>query len=198
MSRKKIFDQDSTKLVKKETAERQVFEYLRKRKGQWVTQAQICKSLDISQPTISRVLNKLTKKNKSYGKKEYIVIYSNNHYQMTHPENMPIKFTLNPNPIQVDKFNGALDTEAESLSNQKIWHKEFATRVNSTVILYEINNRYRAKVQTSLVKLFSENIYDIVSCEKGIYIILRENNNLSEVRKRIMDLYIQSVHYSKE
>lgn len=198
MPRKGIYDQDSTRLVKKENAERKIFEYLRKKKGQWVTQEQIRKSLGLSQSTVSRELNKLVGINKQYRKKEYIVICEEKNYQMTHPQNMPVPFTPKATPVQECKFNNTFEKEAYILSNSLIWNKSFATRITNTVILYEINSRYRSKVKTSLIKLFNKNIYDIVSCEKGLYIILRENENTASVRSRVLNLYAQAVEYSIE
>ena len=165
MKRKGIYAQNSKKLTIDKDTKARIFEYLLKNKGQGVTQSQLTEILGISQSTASRKLNELVGEKRTYRKKDYIVICEGGEYKLVHPEDIVLEIASKTTQQKKQ------ENEAAQLSNPKIWNSDFAISINTPVIFFGINGRYRSCVKTSLMRLFHKHIKDIAFCEKGIYII---------------------------
>lgn len=185
MSKRDIFEQNSNKLKTTTTSEKAVFNFLLRNKGKSFTQQQIAERLKIHRSTVSRALEKLNNRVFTQGK-SYIVIQCEGRYGMVHPEDIDREIT----PKERDEYDRRVTKKANEIDNPKIWTASYATCVTNTVVLYEINSRYRNLVIKTLNELYSAGIHDIVQCKNGLYIILKETS-ASKYRSLLCELYLE-------
>lgn len=95
--------------------------------------------------------------------------------------------------------------EALELSNNpKIWAADKAEDFKSEVVFYPIkkDKRYHNKVKQSLLKLFEEYIIAVLEGDKdgqsGMFIILKQSNDIDKIKKCVKKLYSQSAIYREK
>lgn len=185
MSKRDIFEQNSNKLKTTTTSDKAVFNFLLRNKGKSFTQQQIAERLKIHRSTVSRALEKLNNRVFTQGK-SYIVIQREGYYQVIHPEDKDRENKVKDR----DDYESEVARKIDEIADPKIWTASYATCVTNTVVLYEINSRYRNLVIKTLNELYSAGIHDIVQCKNGLYIILKETS-ASKYRSLLCELYLE-------
>lgn len=192
MPKRSIFRNSKKYMMKKETKEEKVFNYIARYKRKWYSQSDIAKALDISQPTVSNILKKLQSNRFPYGKSEYLVSKKDEKYAVVKLEDLAAGLMENATEEKRNKFEDALIHEEDKLMDLNTRTKDKAERITRTVILYRLSSKMLQTVKNSLYTLYNKYIYDVVSCDKGLYIILREekkDDKLLPVANSILELY---------
>ena len=169
-----------------------IFNYLKKTIGEvGVTQIQISKTLNIPQSTVSRKLVKMIGERYDYGTNYYTIVYQNGLYKMLREEKNPSRSRLDYQLAEKrDEFIERRSDNVKELAQKDVTEDVVADIITSTVVLYRVKRKWCPLVKNVIKSLYStEKIYDIVTCQNGVYIILKECDNLESVRNDICKLY---------
>ena len=169
-----------------------IFNHLKKTiEGTGVAQIQISKVLNIPQSTVSRRLSKMIGKRYAYGTNYYTIVYQNGLYKMLREEKNPSRSRLDYQLAEKrDELIERRSDHVKELAQRAVTEDVVADIITSTVVLYKVKRKWCPLVETVIKSLYStEKIHDIVTCQNGVYIILKECDNLESVRNDICKLY---------
>lgn len=194
MARKKVTTRDKVSLVHTDIVTDKILEFLKQYKTKKHTQSNIATGIHMSVSTVSREIKKMVGKTYEKNQQSYTVCQGKN-------EKTNIYYVIHKNKdgniVNSFKDPNRIFYFAEKIAKKYIWKNKKAIIVNRLVVLYEINKRYQSMIQPILYEMCNDSIIDIVPCEKGIYIILKEDQNLKNAKKDICDLYKTAVEISK-
>ena len=187
---KTISQRNRQAITKEKTIQDKIFDCLRENKNEEFTQTELARRLFTSQSTISRHIEEMLTKTYDVYSKTYKVEKVESRYRV-------VVLDKNGNYDNVDDYNAEAE-EIEKIGKSHILKGKYAQQITSTVIFYEIYTRYRSIVKESLRKLYGNGIITMLDCEKGLYIILKENKDLEKNRANILELYDKAIKKYKK
>lgn len=182
---KTISQRNRQAITKEKTIQDKIFDCLRENKNEEFTQTELARRLFTSQSTISRHIEEMLTKTYDVSSKTYKVEKVESRYRV-------VVLNKKENYDNVDDYNIEAE-EIEKIAKSHILKGKYAQQITSTVIFYEIYTRYRSIVKESLRKLYGNGIITMLDCERGLYIILKENKDLEKNRANILELYDKAI-----
>lgn len=200
MANKSILCKNKKTLIPLDEKEDKIFHYLiSKAIGNTVTISSIAKGVNIPASTVRRKVNAFIGKDYEYGSYYYRVEYVDKGFSIT-------KEPKNPSPSQKqyiyaekkDHRESIEEANIKELANANVLENEEAIILTSTVIFYKVKTRARTQVIRVLKNLYPDDfIHDIVPCDRGVYIILKENDYLNLTKGELQKLYKEIVNNEK-
>lgn len=192
MSQKSVYRKNNgrCRVDNKKDSDEQVFDYLLKHKENFFTRTAIAKALGVSLSTVSRCIDVLynerdrngtiTGKRRKYtnGNSEYELVESEGKIAISNREEFIRKY-LNQYAVG-------------ELGKAKAWTSELVEEINSYVLLFKINSKYKkhfkkylkAKYRDIIATLvLDENVYKDNNNEQNLYIILKVPKTSSDEQK---------------
>lgn len=194
MAKRSIFNTNNRKCLVVDKVDEAIFDYLLYHENV-TTQTQMAedlKALNLKQPTISNRLRKVGSNPFIYKNNIYIICHYKGTYQMIKLKNISVALTKEATEKQKKEFTEMFNKFIYELAEHKVLKGSVAKKISDSVILYEIRDKYYEMVKTTLFRLYGDDIYDIVKCEKGLYIILNQKylkNKLSSSFENISFFY---------
>lgn len=192
MSKASIYDANNRMLLTVDKVDKAIFECLLQHTN-GITQTNMQTLLGIKQPTISNRLRKIGSHPFIYGNSVYIISKINGSYQMIKLDDMCCLLDKNATEEEKQKFGDLLNNVIYNFVNKKVFSNDSPFVISDSVILFETKERHKLYIRTELFKLYNKSIYDIVSCTRGLYIILNQmhlsKDQLTMVRNSIISLY---------
>lgn len=191
MPKQSIFTVNNRKRLLPDATDRAIFDYLLYHKN-GATQLKMEKDLNIKQPTISNRLRKIGPNPFIFNNQSYIISKIKGKYQMIMLRNLSIALNKNATDEQKEEFGEMLDEIIANFVEHKVLTDKTAITVTESVILYKVKEKYYNAIKNNLYKLYDEDIYDIVPCEQGLYIILNSRllgKNLRLIKDSVVSLY---------
>ncbi len=191
MSKTCVYDANNRMRLKIDNVNRAIFDCLLQHIN-GITQTDMETLLDIKQPTISNRLRKIGTHPFIYKDDVYIISKIKGSYQMIKLDDMCCALKKNATAEEKKKFGNLLDDVIGCFVENKVFKNDAHSVISDCVILIETKEKYESCIKTKLFKLYNECIYDIVSCERGLYIILNQSKlnkyHLTMVRESIVSL----------
>lgn len=211
MSKRSILAKNNRKLTPVSPLGDKIFHHLlsHQAKGPF-TQAQIVKAIkSYSQSSVSIWLTKNVGRPMEYGPYIYKIEYVDGKYQISRKDKEETA-AIRQGGVELEEKKERQRKEQESktishvseLAQSKATTQRKAEIITSSVILYGIKKTKRATAKKIVQSHFSQDIiHDVVYCECGLYIILKESNipSVREQRQNeICQLYEFIVKESEE
>ena len=199
MSKSSLLKKNKKTLTPVPQRHEKIYKYLRKSKDS-KTLTQISKATDIPISSVRRILNELTGNERKYEYSNiyYTIVYESGGYKVLKEPKYPLRYHYNDDVDDKDtELKQRRSSYITDLINKKVVTSSEAENLTQTVILYKTTKDSRLVLERMLRSLFIDKLHDIVPCNNGLYIILKESDDLEYVRKDVHKFYTDLVASKK-